>query len=160
MWQHRVLQWMPDTEVAAAETAMVQGLGDIGPERFKMRCSVCSVPRGACFKCSYRNCLASFHPLCARDAGHTMLTKPAPHGRHHHRIYCPKHGGAKLQGAKVAYPRPPAAAEDLEQLKRLRVRSDEGMEARSLERRLRAMGGGGWVGRSSWSASACCANGW
>ena len=148
MWQHRVLQWMPETEVAAEETAMVQGLGDIGPERFKMRCSVCSVPRGACFKCSYRNCLASFHPLCARAAGHTMLTKPAPHGRHHHRIYCPKHGGAKLQGAKVqrrppqppphphtapawrtgqvAFPRPPAAAEDLEQLKRLRVRRDGG----------------------------------
>ena len=132
---------------------------DIAPERSKMTCSVCSIPLGACFKCSYRNCLASFHPLCARTAGLTMITKPAPHGRQHHRIYCSKHGDS--QGGETHTRTPAAAAEDLEHLKRLRVRGGQlagiGLKDTVWDMAERAWGFGG---RSNWNASACCVSGW
>ena len=40
--------------------------------RFGLACQVCRQAHGACTQCCEPRCYASFHPLCAREAGYKM----------------------------------------------------------------------------------------
>ncbi|KAL2612135.1 hypothetical protein R1flu_023827 [Riccia fluitans] len=107
-WAHiTCAMWTPETCVLDAKRMEpVDGISSINKERWKLICTVCKVPYGACIQCSKPYCRVSFHPLCARfsglsmevmedkagnlvdnDAGLQMLTyckkhRPAAKGRH------------------------------------------------------------------------------
>lgn len=41
--------------------------------RKKLVCAICRQGYGACIQCGAGNCFTSFHPLCARNAGLSMV---------------------------------------------------------------------------------------
>eukprot|EP00897_Mesotaenium_endlicherianum_P001775 jgi/Mesen1/1625/ME000135S00625 len=50
----------------------VEGLLRADVERFKLACSVCRQPRGACIQCHGDRCTTSYHPMCALKSGYVM----------------------------------------------------------------------------------------
>ncbi|KAK9053481.1 hypothetical protein SSX86_030115 [Deinandra increscens subsp. villosa] len=47
----------------------IDGLNRVSKDRWKLLCSICGVPYGACIQCSNNACYVAYHPLCARAAG-------------------------------------------------------------------------------------------
>ncbi|CAA0819888.1 Histone-lysine N-methyltransferase ATX2 [Striga hermonthica] len=70
-WAHLACAiWIPETclfDVKKMEP--IDGLSRINKDRWKLLCSICGVPHGACIQCSNNNCRVAYHPLCARVAG-------------------------------------------------------------------------------------------
>ncbi|KAL3683187.1 hypothetical protein R1sor_001209 [Riccia sorocarpa] len=73
-WAHIMCaMWTPETcLVDAKRMEPVDGISSINKERWKLICTVCKVPYGACIQCSKPHCRVSFHPLCARSSGLSM----------------------------------------------------------------------------------------
>ena len=65
--------WIPETcLVDVKRMEPVDGINAISKERWRLNCSICKVPYGACIQCTVNNCRVAFHPLCARSAGLCM----------------------------------------------------------------------------------------
>jgi hypothetical protein len=73
-WAHLMCaMWIPETcLVDVKRMEPVDGINAINKARWKLTCSVCKVPYGACIQCVVSNCKVAFHPLCARSAGFCM----------------------------------------------------------------------------------------
>ncbi|KAF3791741.1 Histone-lysine N-methyltransferase [Nymphaea thermarum] len=69
-WAHLTCaMWIPETcllDVKKMEP--IDGLNMIHKDRWKLLCSICGVPCGACIQCSNSSCRVAYHPLCARAA--------------------------------------------------------------------------------------------
>ncbi|KAL8482041.1 hypothetical protein ACS0TY_028261 [Phlomoides rotata] len=66
-------QWM--SEVYLEDTQIMEpimNMIDLKDTRRKLICCLCKVKYGACVRCSNGSCRTSFHPICAREAGHRM----------------------------------------------------------------------------------------
>ncbi|PWA83093.1 methyltransferase [Artemisia annua] len=70
-WAHLACaMWIPETCLAdIKKMEPVDGLNRISKDRWKLLCSICGVPYGACIQCSNNACYVAYHPLCARAAG-------------------------------------------------------------------------------------------
>lgn len=70
-WAHLTCAtWIPETcLVDIKRMEPIDGLNRINKDRWKLICSICEVPFGACIQCSDQNCRVAYHPLCARAAG-------------------------------------------------------------------------------------------
>lgn len=70
-WAHLACAiWIPETCLSDIKTMEpIDGLGRINKDRWKLLCSICFVPYGACIQCSNSTCRVAYHPLCARAAG-------------------------------------------------------------------------------------------
>ncbi|CAH9062410.1 unnamed protein product [Cuscuta epithymum] len=70
-WAHLACAiWIPETCLSDIKTMEpIDGLNRINKDRWKLLCSICGVPYGACIQCSNNNCCVAYHPLCARAAG-------------------------------------------------------------------------------------------
>ncbi|XP_017645508.1 uncharacterized protein LOC108486155 isoform X2 [Gossypium arboreum] len=65
--------WMPEVYVEdLTKMEPIINVGEVKETRKKLVCNVCRVKYGACVPCSHGTCRNSFHPLCAREAGHRM----------------------------------------------------------------------------------------
>ncbi|MBA0597326.1 hypothetical protein Gorai_007134, partial [Gossypium raimondii] len=65
--------WMPEVYVEdLTKMEPIINVGEVKGTRKKLVCNVCRVKYGACVPCSHGTCRNSFHPLCAREAGHRM----------------------------------------------------------------------------------------
>eukprot|EP01018_Ginkgo_biloba_P036073 Gb_27375 [translate_table: standard] len=70
-WAHLTCAtWIPETcLVDIKRMEPIDGINRISKDRWKLLCSICEVPYGACIQCSDHNCRVAYHPLCARAAG-------------------------------------------------------------------------------------------
>ncbi|CAN4090750.1 unnamed protein product [Withania somnifera] len=70
-WAHLACAiWIPETCLSDIKTMEpIDGLSRISKDRWKLLCSICAVPYGACIQCSNHTCRVAYHPLCARAAG-------------------------------------------------------------------------------------------
>ncbi|XP_049370036.1 histone-lysine N-methyltransferase ATX2-like [Solanum verrucosum] len=70
-WAHLACAiWIPETCLSdIKKMEPIDGLSRISKDRWKLLCSICSVPYGACIQCSNPVCRVAYHPLCARAAG-------------------------------------------------------------------------------------------
>ncbi|CAN6460712.1 unnamed protein product [Victoria cruziana] len=70
-WAHLACaMWIPETFlVDIHKMEPIDGLSKISKDRWKLLCSICCVPYGACIQCSHKTCRVAYHPLCARAAG-------------------------------------------------------------------------------------------
>ncbi|KAL1808010.1 hypothetical protein DCAR_0727409 [Daucus carota subsp. sativus] len=70
-WAHLACAiWIPETCLSdVKKMEPIDGLSRINKDRWKLLCSVCGVPYGACIQCSNSSCYVAYHPLCARAAG-------------------------------------------------------------------------------------------
>ncbi|CAN4120946.1 unnamed protein product [Withania somnifera] len=70
-WAHLACAiWIPETCLSDIKTMEpIDGLSRISKDRWKLSCSICAVPYGACIQCSNHTCRVAYHPLCARAAG-------------------------------------------------------------------------------------------
>lgn len=97
-WAHLMCaMWIPETcLVDVKRMEPVDGINAISKERWKLTCSICKVPYGACIQCRTSNCRVAFHPLCARSAGLCMEVleekrKGDGEGDVRLLVYCSKH---------------------------------------------------------------------
>ncbi|XP_031478459.1 histone-lysine N-methyltransferase TRX1-like isoform X2 [Nymphaea colorata] len=69
-WAHLTCaMWIPETcLVDVKKMEPIDGLNMIHKDRWKLLCSICGVPYGACIQCSNSSCRVAYHPLCARAA--------------------------------------------------------------------------------------------
>jgi hypothetical protein len=68
-------QWTPETFIKPENhegMEPIDGFVNIPRGRRNLQCIVCKERTGACIQCSLGQCRASFHPLCARNAGLQM----------------------------------------------------------------------------------------
>ncbi|XP_009106421.1 uncharacterized protein LOC103832208 isoform X2 [Brassica rapa] len=85
-WVHAFCaEWSLESTFRRGQTNPVQGMESLA--KSTSTCCVCQRIYGACFKCSYGNCQATFHPTCARSAGFHMIGG----GKLPHKAYCEKH---------------------------------------------------------------------
>nr|VDD64743.1 unnamed protein product [Brassica oleracea] len=85
-WVHAFCaEWSLESTFRRGQTNPVQGMESLAKNT--STCCVCQRIYGACFKCSYGNCQATFHPTCARSAGFHMIGG----GKLPHKAYCEKH---------------------------------------------------------------------
>lgn len=70
-WAHLACaMWIPETCLAdIKKMEPIDGLNRVSKDRWKLLCSICGVPYGACIQCSNNACYVAYHPLCARAAG-------------------------------------------------------------------------------------------
>ncbi|XP_031112629.1 histone-lysine N-methyltransferase ATX2-like isoform X1 [Ipomoea triloba] len=70
-WAHLACAiWIPETCLSdIKKMEPIDGLNRVNKDRWKLLCSICGVPYGACIQCSNNNCCVAYHPLCARAAG-------------------------------------------------------------------------------------------
>ncbi|XP_028759661.1 histone-lysine N-methyltransferase ATX2 [Neltuma alba] len=70
-WAHLACaMWIPETCLADVKRMEpIDGISRISKDRWKLLCSICGVPYGACIQCSNNSCRVAYHPLCARAAG-------------------------------------------------------------------------------------------
>ncbi|XP_009802433.1 histone-lysine N-methyltransferase ATX2-like [Nicotiana sylvestris] len=70
-WAHLACAiWIPETCLSDIKRMEpIDGLSRISKDRWKLLCSICGVPYGACIQCSNHTCRVAYHPLCARAAG-------------------------------------------------------------------------------------------
>ncbi|KAI4337757.1 hypothetical protein L6164_016134 [Bauhinia variegata] len=65
--------WIPEVYIEdLKKMEPVINVGGIKETRSKLVCHVCKVKCGTCVRCSHGTCRTSFHPICAREAGHRM----------------------------------------------------------------------------------------
>ncbi|KAJ0241475.1 PHD finger family protein [Hirschfeldia incana] len=111
-WVHAFCaEWSLESTFRRGQTNPVQGMESLAKNT--STCCVCQRIYGACFKCSYGNCQATFHPTCARSAGFHMIGG----GKLQHKAYCEKHSleqKAKAESQKHG-------ADGLKSLKHYRV---------------------------------------
>ncbi|KAL8172548.1 hypothetical protein V2J09_024352 [Rumex salicifolius] len=65
--------WMP--EVYVDDMKVMEPILDVGrikDTRKKLICYLCKVRQGTCVRCTDGSCRTSFHPICAREAGHRL----------------------------------------------------------------------------------------
>ncbi|XP_073137741.1 histone-lysine N-methyltransferase ATX2-like isoform X2 [Henckelia pumila] len=70
-WAHLACAiWIPETCLSdIKKMEPIDGIHRIHKGRWKLLCSICGVPYGACIQCSNSTCRVAYHPLCARVAG-------------------------------------------------------------------------------------------
>ncbi|XP_073053542.1 histone-lysine N-methyltransferase ATX2-like [Primulina eburnea] len=70
-WAHLACAiWIPETCLSdIKKMEPIDGIHRIHKDRWKLLCSICGVPYGACIQCSNSTCRVAYHPLCARVAG-------------------------------------------------------------------------------------------
>ncbi|KAL3829250.1 hypothetical protein ACJIZ3_018052 [Penstemon smallii] len=70
-WAHLACAiWIPETCLSdIKKMEPIDGLSRINKYRWRLLCSICAVPYGACIQCSNNTCCVAYHPLCARAAG-------------------------------------------------------------------------------------------
>ncbi|XP_076954625.1 histone H3-lysine(4) N-trimethyltransferase ATX1-like [Bidens hawaiensis] len=70
-WAHLACaMWIPETCLSdIKKMEPIDGLNRVSKDRWKLLCSICGVPYGACIQCSNNACYVAYHPLCARAAG-------------------------------------------------------------------------------------------
>ncbi|XP_075512041.1 histone-lysine N-methyltransferase ATX2-like [Primulina tabacum] len=70
-WAHLACAiWIPETCLSdIKKMEPIDGIHRIHKGRWKLLCSICGVPYGACIQCSNNTCRVAYHPLCARVAG-------------------------------------------------------------------------------------------
>ncbi|KAJ4867329.1 PHD finger family protein [Raphanus sativus] len=111
-WVHAFCaEWSLESTFRRGQINPVQGVESLAKNT--STCCVCQRIYGACFKCSYGNCQATFHPTCARSAGFHMIGG----GKLPHKAYCEKHSleqKAKAESQKHG-------ADGLKSLKHYRV---------------------------------------
>ncbi|KAG0573540.1 hypothetical protein KC19_VG186600 [Ceratodon purpureus] len=97
-WGHIMCaMWIPETcLIDVKRMEPVDGVNAVAKERWRLTCSICKVPYGACIQCSVNSCRTAFHPLCARSAGlymEVLEEKQKVDGESDLRLlaYCRKH---------------------------------------------------------------------
>ncbi|PHT39227.1 Histone-lysine N-methyltransferase ATX2 [Capsicum baccatum] len=73
-WAHLACAiWIPETCLSdIKKMEPIDGLSRISKDRWRLLCSICGVPYGACIQCSNHSCRVAYHPLCARAAGYCV----------------------------------------------------------------------------------------
>ncbi|KAH9605285.1 hypothetical protein KSS87_016321 [Heliosperma pusillum] len=115
-WIHAICaEWVFDSTFRRGQVSPVEGMETV--VKGNDICSVCNRRFGACIKCNYGNCQATFHPSCGRSAGYYMYTKYIGGGKMQHKAYCCKHSSDQ----KVKADTQKHGAEDLKVVKQHRV---------------------------------------
>ncbi|XP_074263550.1 uncharacterized protein LOC141586276 isoform X2 [Silene latifolia] len=115
-WIHAICaEWVFDSTFRRGQAFPVEGMETL--VKGNDICSVCNRRFGACIKCNYGNCQATFHPSCGRSAGYYMYTKYIGGGKMQHKAYCCKHSSDQ----KVKADTQKHGAEDLKVVKQHRV---------------------------------------
>lgn len=119
-WGHIMCaMWIPETcLVDVKRMEPVDGVNAVAKERWRLTCSICKVPYGACIQCSVNSCRTAFHPLCARSAGlymEVLEEKQKVDGETDLRLlaYCRKHKQPTNRTCEVAQPTPRAKTDCL-----------------------------------------------
>ena len=92
-------QWIPETYVQDTEAmSPIEGVLAISKARQGLVCGVCNMRGGACIQCACGQCVAAFHPTCARSAQLRMeiISKGANLDQLELKAYCARH--TKLKG--------------------------------------------------------------
>ena len=78
-WVHpSCVMWLPEATYLNHDASfhclqgLVTGLSSVSSSRRRLTCQICRQPHGACMQCCSPNCFASFHIMCARQAGYTL----------------------------------------------------------------------------------------
>jgi hypothetical protein len=119
-WGHIMCaMWIPETcLVDVKRMEPVDGVIAVAKERWRLTCSICKVPYGACIQCSVNSCRTAFHPLCARSAGlymEVLEEKQKVDGETDLRLlaYCRKHKQPTNRTCEVVQPTPRAKTDCL-----------------------------------------------
>ncbi|XP_056850053.1 uncharacterized protein LOC108842567 isoform X2 [Raphanus sativus] len=95
--------WMPEVYIEDLnKMEPILNLPGIKETRRKLLCNLCKVKSGACVRCCYATCRASFHPICAREAGNRLEIW----GKHgcdtvELRAFCSKHSDIQESGRPI-----------------------------------------------------------
>ncbi|CAN6853112.1 unnamed protein product [Brassica oleracea] len=95
--------WMPEVYIEDLnKMEPILNLPGIKETRRKLLCNLCKVKSGACTRCCYATCRASFHPICAREAGNRLEIW----GKHgcdtvELRAFCSKHSDIQDSGRPI-----------------------------------------------------------
>ena len=97
--------WMPELYIKDLKTMEpVGGAENIDADRATLRCEVCAKPKGtgSCIQCSFGNCSAAYHPLCAALSGkHCMeIRSDMNEDGCEYKSYCLKHSKSRLARPK------------------------------------------------------------
>ena len=77
-WVHVLCAtWMPEVFIPVAG---FYDLSQISQRRYRMKCSLCKIYKGAVVQCSYGRCCTAAHPWCAvqKELGFTSRVVPNP----------------------------------------------------------------------------------
>ncbi|KAK7463006.1 hypothetical protein VKT23_007588 [Stygiomarasmius scandens] len=103
-WVHLLCAiWVPETSVAnTVVMEPVTGIDRISKQRWKLKCSLCDVRRGACIQCAKTSCFTAFHTTCARK-DKLLLPMKTTQGSENTTLTCycdrhlpPEHAEARL----------------------------------------------------------------
>lgn len=85
--------WHPETSVhSGGACTAIEGKSLIKADRWGRVCSLCRQSHGAIIRCNLGHCATAFHPLCARNAGLYLVSRPGTGGASAvHRAYCEVH---------------------------------------------------------------------
>ncbi|GAB2236098.1 hypothetical protein Droror1_Dr00027833 [Drosera rotundifolia] len=66
-------EWMPEVYVEDMRIMEpILNVDKINETRWKLICNLCKTRHGTCIRCTDGACRVSFHPACAREAGHRL----------------------------------------------------------------------------------------
>ena len=99
-------QWVPETFVVDTEKmSPIEGVHQIRRDRLRLVCGVCNQKTGACIQCAHGNCVAAFHPTCARASKWRMeiRSKGGSIDELELKAYCGKHSKLRAENdAKIS----------------------------------------------------------
>ncbi|KAG2313522.1 hypothetical protein Bca52824_025079 [Brassica carinata] len=133
-WVHAFCaEWSLESTFRRGQINAVQGMESL--PKNTSTCCVCQRIYGACIKCSYGNCQATFHPNCARSAGFHMTGG----GKLPHKAYCGKHSleqKAKAKSQKHGAEEQKSLKHYRVELERLRLLCERIVKREKLKREL------------------------
>ncbi|KAJ3695924.1 hypothetical protein LUZ60_001301 [Juncus effusus] len=89
LWVHAFCaEWLLESVFRRGQGDLVHGLDTLLKD--KDTCCICFSKIGSCLKCSYGECLITFHPWCGRAAGFYMNASGLG-GFFQHKAYCAQH---------------------------------------------------------------------
>ncbi|XP_022768248.1 uncharacterized protein LOC111312338 [Durio zibethinus] len=117
-WVHAFCaEWVLESTFRRGQVNPIEGMEIVS--RGVNICCICRRKHGACIKCSYGHCQATFHPSCARSAGFYMNVKLGG-GKLQHKAYCEKHSVEQRTKAETQK----HGIEELKNMKQIRVELD------------------------------------
>lgn len=123
-WAHLLCAiWIPEV-VVQNQVFMepIEHIENISKSRWRLRCSICKEPKGACIQCDIKSCYSAFHVSCARKQKFLCSMKTLPDQEEQPlRAFCERHLPQDMAETRNAYLKD--LKERAEEIKRIRQSS-------------------------------------
>ena len=91
-WVHLVCAlWVPNVRIVDPYELEPIDVTNVEPDRYKLKCNICRIKKGAPCQCNKPHCATAFHPICAFASKYVMKNLELPSGELYYISYCQKH---------------------------------------------------------------------